>query len=104
MAKYNEVLTLRSVSHEETDTGAIVDVVNDVEVFFNRYTMSIENRLAGAADGFKGLVTGQVRTCDYAGQQIALIGNTKYTVTDAQNSGEFTTLTMAEKLSNTAGD
>lgn len=84
---------------ETDEEGAIVETPTDTEVFFNRYSISLQNRLAGAADGLKGLVSGQVRACDYEGQQTALIGKQEYTITDTQNTGDFVVLTLSERLS-----
>lgn len=99
MAKFSEVITLREITHDISDTGAVNEVVNDTDVFFNRYTIRLENRLQGAADGLHGLVTGQVRSADYNGQQAAVLDSQVYTVEDVQNSGEFATLTLTQRLS-----
>ncbi len=100
MARFSETMTLRALSHEVSGTGAVKAEAEDTEVFFNRYSLSLSNRLAGAADGLKGMVTGQVRTADYSGQQVALLDGREYSVADANASGDFTTLTLSERLAN----
>ena len=100
MARFSETITLRKASTEVSGTGAVKTAWEDTEVFFNRYSLSLSNRLAGAADGLKGMVTGQIRTADYDGQQAALLGGKEYTVTDANDSGDFTAITLSERLSN----
>lgn len=100
MARFSETLTLRKAVTEVSDTGAVKTDWEDSEVFFNRYRLSLSNRLAGAADGLKGMVTGQIRTADYDGQQIALLNGQEYTVTDANDSGDFTAITLSERLGN----
>ena len=99
MARFSERITLRELSHEVDDAGCVRSNAEDTTVFFNRFSTSLQNRLAGAADGLKGIVEGQVRSCDYEGQQVALIGGRRYTVADAADTGEFTRLTLAERLS-----
>lgn len=100
MARFSETVILRKATTEVSDTGAVKTVWEDNEVFFNRYSLSLSNRLAGAADGLKGMVSGQIRTDDYDGQQVALLDEREYTVTDANEAGDFTTLTLSERLSN----
>lgn len=100
MARFSEVITLRATTNEVSDIGAVVESNVDTDAFFNRYSLSLANRLAGAADGLKGMVSGQVRTADYDGQQIAIVDGREYTVTDANESGDYTTITLSERLSN----
>ena len=99
MARFSECITLRALSHETDEEGGVRTDIEDTLVFFNRFSTSLQNRLAGAADGLKGIVEGQMRSCDYSGQQVALIDGRRYTVADAADGGEFTRLTMSERLS-----
>ena len=93
--RFSETITLRSVAAEIGDDGRSATVATDTEAFFNRYTMGLQNRLA---EGLKGVVEGQVRSCDYEGQERAVLGGREYLVQSAEDSGEFCRLTLAERL------
>lgn len=97
MARFSEVITLRETAHETDAQGRVRPVFTDTEVFFNRYTMGLQQRLAAASEGLRGVVEGQVRSADYAGQGNALLSGRAYTVTEASDSGEFTRLTLTER-------
>lgn len=100
MARYSDVITLRKVTYEVSDEGAVKQVYGDTDVFFNRYSVSLQQRLAGAAEGLQGMVEGQIRSVDYDGQELALIGGVEYTVNDTNDTGEFCTLTLSKRLAN----
>lgn len=74
--------------------------VEDAEVFFNPYRLGLSAMLAGGADGQRETAAGQVRSCDYDGQNMAVVGGAEYTVTGANDQGEFTVLTLERRLSN----
>lgn len=99
MTRFSETITLRRVASSVDDGGRCVEESEDTEVFFNRYTLGLQARLAGGSDGLLGAVEGQVRSIDYAGQQSAVLGGREYTVSDASDAGEFTRLTLTERLS-----
>lgn len=99
MARFSEVIALVSVSTDVGADGTPRREEASTEAFFNRFSVSLENRLAGRADGLRGMVEGQVRSVDYAGQQEALLDGRRYTVSEASDSGEFTRLTLTERLS-----
>ena len=46
------------------------------------------------------MATGQVRSADYRGEQYAVLGGAEMTVQDASDQGEYTVLTLAERLPN----
>lgn len=100
MARFSETIVLRRLEHSQNAEGVMTETTEDTEAFFNRYTVGLDARLAGRSSGLKGLATGQVRSCDYAGQQYAVLNGKEYTVEDASDSGEFTVLTLAERLPN----
>ncbi len=99
MARFSETLTLRSKSLSQDAAGAVIPVFEDCEVFFNRYRVSLSNRTAASSDGLRGMVVGQIRSADYGGQVSAVYAGEEYTVEDASDSGEFTVLTLAKRLS-----
>lgn len=100
MARYSETITLREASHEVSDEGAVTQTYEDTEVFFNRYSVSLQQRLAGAAEGLQGMVEGQVRSVDYEGQGIAVLDGEEYTVNQVNDTGEFCVLTLSRRLAN----
>lgn len=100
MARYSDVITLRNVTHEVDEQGSVKPVYEDTEVFFNKYSVSLQQRLAGAAEGLQGMIEGQVRSFDYDGQELALIDGVEYTVNDTNDTGEFCVLTLSKRLAN----
>lgn len=96
--RFSETIALRDVSAELGPDGRSVSAFEDTVVFFNRYTMGLQSRLAANSEGLRGVVEGQVRSCDYAGQQRAVLGGREYLVQSAEDSGEFCRLTLAERL------
>lgn len=99
MSRFSEVIVLRRESFSQDGIGFVTSVDEDTEVFFNRFSLGAEARLAGASGGLKGVVEGQVRTVDYGGQQTALVGGEEYTVENVSDQGELTVLTMRRRLS-----
>lgn len=99
MARFSETITLRREEFSQDDSGFVTSSNEDSEVFFNRFSLGAEARLAGASGGLKGVVEGQVRTCDYGGQQTAVVGGSEYTVENVSDQGELTVLTMRRRLS-----
>lgn len=101
MSKFSDVLILRDASSVRNDEGVVTVVHTDSEpIFFNRYSVSLQSRMAGAAEGMRWMVEGQVRTIEYAGQELAVIDGVEYSIDDANNQGEFTVLTMSKRLAN----
>lgn len=98
--KFSEVLTLRRVEREKRPDGTFSSEDVDREVFFNRYRVGLESRLAGAREGLYGVVEGQVRSSEYLGEQMALLDGREYTVAGVSDQGEYTVLTLSERLSN----
>lgn len=101
MAKFSDTIVLRDVVTSKNEEGVVTTEYSDSEpIFFNRYSVSLQNRMAGAVEGLKGMAEGQVRTIEYGGQEFAILDGKEYTIEDASNQGEFTMLTLARKLSN----
>lgn len=101
MARYSDVIILRDVEHVVNDEGVAVVVNADSDpLFFNRYRTGLAARMAGASEGLRRIVEGQIRTVDYGGQERAVLDGTEYSIEDASNQGEFTVLTLARRLGN----
>lgn len=98
MARFSDVLTLRRATCEVGADGSPSATYEDADVFFNRYRLSLSAMLAGGADGLRRAAAGQVRSCDYAGQQLAVLDGEEYTVTAVNDQGEFTVLTLEGRL------
>lgn len=100
MSKFSDILTLRRAVVERNDEGVAKKVMEDTDVFFNRYRVSLSNRIAGASEGLFSVASGQVRSADYDGQELAVLDGVEHTVEDANNQGEFTVLTLKRRLGN----
>lgn len=98
MSGFSDVITLCRQTIGQDGKGAVVPQIEKSDVFFNRFSIGLAERVAGASSGLKGLATGQVRSVDYDGQPTAILGGKEYTVEDAQDNGEFTTLTLSRRL------
>lgn len=99
MARFSDVITLRKAVCTVRADGTPEVSNEDTDVFFNRYRLSLTSILAGGADGFRMAAAGQVRSCDYGGQQLAVLDGEEYTVNSANNQGEFTVLSLERRLS-----
>lgn len=100
MTRYADTLVLVSKEPVQDSEGGFSWRDSSEEVFFNRMRLSLDQRMAGKAEGLYGMVRGQVRSCDYSGQQAAVVGGEEYDVADAEDRGEFTVLTLSRRLSN----
>lgn len=99
MARFSDVLTLRRAVCSVGEDGRASASYEDEDVFFNRYKLSLACVLAGGADGLRQAAAGQVRSCDYSGQQLAVLDGREYTVKSANDQGEFTVLALERRLS-----
>lgn len=101
MAKFSDVITLHDMEPVGNEEGVVVNAsVNERTIFFNRHRVSMAARMAGSSEGIKRIASGQVRTVDYRGEEHAVLDGIEYTVADANNQGELTTLTLERKLAN----
>lgn len=97
MTRWNETLKLVSVEKVQDDSGAFVDERSERAVFCNPMTMGTTAWTAARAGGLKADVEVQVRSADYNGEQRAVFRGVECEVERAQDSGEFTALTMAKR-------
>lgn len=100
MARFSDVLTLRDATCEMGGDGRPSVSREDADVFFNRYRLGLASMLMGGSDGMRRTVAGQVRSCDYGGQALAVFDGDEYTVSNANDQGEFTVLVLERRLSN----
>ena len=100
MSRFADIATLRKLSHSVNENGTVVSTHEDTEVFCNRYSVSLENRIAGASEGLRGVVEIKMRTCDYDGQEEVLFDGIVYTVRDAYNEGDYTRIYMVRRVGN----
>lgn len=68
--------------------------------FCNRYAFGATSYMAAKAAGLHADARVQLRTCDYAGQQKAVLDGTEYDVEDVSQNGDVTLLTLARRASN----
>lgn len=100
VARFSDIITLRQKTVTFDDEGNPKPSVEDTDVFYNPYRLNLTTMLQGGADGQKRTLAGQVRACDYSGQNMAVIGGEEYTITGANNTGEYVTLTLESLLQN----
>lgn len=96
--RFNDDILLRRVEWERMPDGVQRPRVRHRRVFCNRLAVGEAARAAGAAEGLKGQVRVRVRSGEYGGEQFAVWRGREMTVEGASSGGEFTTLTLAERL------
>ena len=98
MSRFADIAILRKATCTTDEEGHQEVSYEESEVFCNRYTVSLENRMRGDAEGFQGVLELQVRSCDYGGQEEVEFDGVVYTVRDTYDEGEFTRISMARRL------
>lgn len=96
--RFADSIVLRDVEYERMPDGAQRPRVRHRRVFCNRLAVGESARLACAAEGLRGAVRVRVRSAEYRGEGFAVWEGREMTVEGASSSGEFTTLTIAERL------
>lgn len=100
MARYADIITLKKATCEIGDNGRPIVEEEETETFFNRYKLGLSQMLMGGADGQRETAAGQIRSCDYDGQNIAILDGKEYTIKSVNDQGEFSTLTLERRLTN----
>lgn len=100
MTRYKDILTLVSLTTNQTDDGSLVHDRQERDVFANRYEIGAATYVAARSVGLRADAEFQIRTVDYAGEQVAVYDGKEYDVERVSDTGEFTRLTLARKLSN----
>lgn len=100
MTRYKEVLTLVSLTTSQTDDGSLIHERQEREVFANRYEIGAVTYVAAKSAGLRADAEFSMRSIDYAGEQIVIHNGIEYDVERVSDTGEFTRLTLARRLSN----
>lgn len=99
--RYNTVATLYRETIEPDSLGNLAPVKGEPnEVFANKYTVGASTFMAAQEAGLHADAEIELRTIDYNGEDIAFMEGIEYTVERVQDSGDFTRLTLAKRLSN----
>lgn len=96
--RFSDSIVLRSIEWRREPDGVQRPHVRERRVFCNRLSIGEAARAAGAAEGLRGAVRVQVRSAEYEREQFAVWEGREMTVEGASSGGEFTTLTIAERL------
>lgn len=99
MTRYADTITLLEYEVETDSHGNAVQTVSSSrEVFANRYTMGTTAWLAARSSGLHADCEYQLRSCDYAGEQRAIVNGVECEIESAQDTGEFTRLILKRRL------
>lgn len=99
--RYDAVATLYSETVEADSRGNLKPVKGEPkEVYANKYTIGMTTYVNARSAGLHADAELQLRTVDYDGENIAILEGIEYTVERVSDSGEFTYLTLAKRLSN----
>lgn len=97
--RYGTVVMLREVSVTVGEDGVPRQMPVDSPCFANPFALGASAYAAARAAGLHADAQFQVRSCDYGGQQLAVVDGVAYDVERAEETGEFTVLTLARRLS-----
>lgn len=100
MTRFTKAVELVSVALEQDAYGGFSEVETVSKAFGNRMTVGATAWAAARSTGLHADGSVQLRSCDYAGQERLRMDGVEYEVERAVDSGEFTVLTLARRLSN----
>jgi hypothetical protein len=101
MTRWNASVTLVSRNKVQSEDGSWQDGEPvETTVYANRRKVGSSTWLAAMSAGLHADASVEVRSFEYDGQDVAILDGIEYTVEKAQSTGEFTTLTLARRLSN----
>ena len=101
MSRYNDVLTLVTVTGTDVDDqGNQTIITEESRVFANQYALGLTAWAAARSTGLHADARFAIRSCDYKGQQRVVYDGTEYEVEKAACKGEDTVLTLKKRLSN----
>lgn len=100
MTRFNDVLTLNSVTRGFDEEGNPTKETTPRVVYCNRFKLGAANRYAARQAGLKADVELQVRACDYEGESDATYNGEPYTIEDVSIEGEFARLTLGKRSGN----
>ena len=99
MSRYADTRTLEEYGVEGDGNGnAVQTCTSSREVFAIRFSVGTSAWLAMRSTGLHADCEYQVRSCDYAGEQRAVVNGVHMDLEVAQDTGEFTRLVMKRRL------
>ncbi len=98
--RFNSTATLIDAVVTLDSTGNPVEVIAESPVFVNKYVVGATAWFAAREAGLKADAEVSLRTCDYDGQERLLMDGIEYEVERVSDNGEFTRLTLANRLAN----
>lgn len=98
--RFNSECTLVTLAVSQDAEGNQSYEREETELFCNEYSVSTSSFMAAQAAGLHADAEIEVRSCDYEGQELAVLNGTEYNIERVENTGEFTRLTLAERLTN----
>lgn len=98
--RFNSECTLVTLTQTKDEEGNAVYEQQETEVFCNEYSVSTSSFMAAQSAGLHADAEVEIRSCDYEGQEIAVLDGTEYNVERVERTGDFTRLTLAERLTN----
>lgn len=99
--RFSEPVTAFLESATQDDMGnATLTRSEKTTIWANVYTVGLNSWLAGRAAGLHADAEIQVRSVDYDGQNIIVMGDDEYSVERVTNTGEFTRLVLSHRLGN----
>ena len=99
--RYNSVATLFSEVVEPDSYGNLKPTKGEPhDVYINKYSVGMTTFMAAQEAGLHADSEIQLRTIDYNGENIAVVEGTEFTVERVDDTGDFTRLTLAKRLSN----
>ena len=102
--RFSEPITAFSETSAMDSMGNAALVRSDGKLLWaNVYTVGTSAWLAGRAAGLHADAEVQVRSIDYGGENVVVMGGEEYSVERASNTGEFTRLVLSHRLANGKG-
>lgn len=98
MTRFACAITLVDVAVSVNPDGSTSEETVKKRVFANRRNLGASAYMAARAAGLHADAEVQVRSCEYSGQELAVMDGGEFTVEASRDSGEFTVLTLARRL------
>ena len=101
MTRFACALTLVDVAVSVNPDGSTSEIrLGERDSFANRRTVGASAYMAARAAGLHPDAEVQLRSSEYSGQQLVEMGGRAYDVEAARDTGEFTVLTLRERVGN----
>ena len=98
--RYAKDITLIAVKSSQMDNGSWSEVLEEKQTFCNPYAIGTSAYMAAQVAGLHADAEVELRSCEYDGQQRAVIDGIEYSVERVLEKGEFTRLTLSKRANN----